>query len=420
MSKQGRNLWWPWLGFLLAIGLRLWQLGMPTTLVSDEISFVRDGQRYLIQQAYFDPHPPLGKEQLGAVFTFFGYTPFTWRIINAVEGALLAPLLWWLAWRLTRRRAAAALAVVFTLLDGLLLVDSRLGLINVPYLLYSLAALAAVLKALEARRPTRWLAAAGLAAGAAVSVKWLALSIVLPSVGLWFWPNLFGQTRRSDQAKANPWLASGLLILLPLALYWLAFFVHFHWLHQPSTFLATNLKMLNYHLSVPAAGDPYAQPRWGWLVMWQPFLYWSQVVGTKVSAVWSLPNPWLWWTGVVAFVGSLITGWRRPARRLLTIFLLASWLPFAFIQRIMYSYHALPFDLFLILLLAVIGGELWTRFRWAVIGYVAVALAVFLWFAPWYLNLPLSRTQYRWRQWLPRWGVIAAPSPSQVPMSAPR
>ncbi len=420
MSERWKLYGVPWLGFIMLLGIHLWRIGLPAQLVSDEVSFVRDGQSYLLHQAYFDPHPPLGKLQLGLVFSVFGYSPLTWRLLNAVEGALIVPLLWWLAWRLTRRRAAAALAVVLTLLDGLLLVDSRLGLINVPYLLYSLAALASVFKAIEAPRPARWLAAAGVMIGAAVSVKWLALMIVLPAVGLWFWPNLFGQNRRPDQSQPNPWVTGGLLVLVPFVLYWLTFLIHFHWLRQPSAFLATNLKMLDYHLSVPSTGDPYAQPWWGWLILWQPFRYWSQALGQNISAIWSLPNPWLWSTGVVAFGYSLVRGWRRPFTRLPTIFLIAAWLPFAVIPRLMYSYHALPFNLMLLLLLAVIGGNVWAKFRWPVVGYCGVALAVFLWFAPWYLNLPLSHQQYRLRQWLPKWGIIVVPSPSGVPTARPR
>lgn len=405
MSYRWKLYLVPWLGFVVALSMHLWHLNQPPTIVSDEVSFVRDGWDYVTGQSYFDPHPPLGKEQLGAVFTYFGYQPFTWRILNAVEGALIVPLLWWLLWRLTRSRVAANVAVIFTLLDGFLLTESRLGLINVPYILYSLAALVCVLKATEWRRPGRWLLFAGVMIGAAASVKWLALTMIVPTMALWFWPQFFGQKKNTEQPKWIWPVAIGSLIFLPLVIYWLVFRIHFAWLGTTDTFFQTNIKMLNYNLSVPAIGDPYGQPWWGWLAMWQPFLYWSQAIGQKISVIWSMPNPWLWWTGALALIYSLFRGWRLPATRLLNILLLTTWLPFVGIQRIMYSYHAMPFGLFLIVLLAIFSAQLWSRYRRYVIGYVVVAVAVFLWFLPWYMNIPLSAPQHKLRQWLPGWKV---------------
>lgn len=421
MSNRWKRYLVPWLGCAVALGLHGWRLDQPAQLVSDEVFFVNDGWSYVIGQPYFDPHPPLGKEQLGAVFRLFGYAPVTWRILNAIGGALIVPLLWWLVWRLSKKRAAANLTVLFVLLDGLLLTESRLGLINVPYVLYGLVAVAATLKALEARRPAGWLLASGLMIGAAVSVKWLALSIVVPAVILWFWPGLFGQAKNPDQLRSTWWWAAGGLLVIPALVYWVTFRLHFGWLGVPETFIQTNLQMLNYNLRVPSVGDPFAQPWWGWLLAWQPFPYWSQGSGDQVSVIRSLPNPWLWWTGAIGFGYSLWRGWRVPALRCLNIFLLMTWLPFGLIQRVMYSYHALPFGLFLAMLLGVLAGQGWARSKKMVIGYVGLAILTFIFFSPWYLNQPLSSAEHRWRAWLPGWQVtttLPASSTSQ-PASPP-
>lgn len=403
MISKWRKYWWPWAGFVIALTLHLWRLGLPAGIVSDETFFVHDGHAYITQQPYFDPHPPLGKLQLGAVFAVAGYRPVTWRIINAVEGALLIPLVWWLAWRLTRRRVAAALVVGLLLLDGLTLVDSRLGMINIPYILYALAALASIFKALDSPRPGKWLLMTGLMIGAALATKWLAILIILPALVLWFWPQAFGQQRHTKQPPGTSWASLGCLVVLPMFIYWLVFVGHFAWLGQPDTFWATNTKMLNYHLSVPSRGDPYAEPWWGWVTLQQPFPYWSRTIDGNVAAIWSLPNPFVWWTGFMIFFGSLIYGWRHPTTRLLNVFLLTAWLPFAFISRIMYSYHAIPFVIFLALLVAEYLGQWWTTRRRWIIGYLVVAAMVFGWFLPWYIGWPLSPQQNHWRQWLPSW-----------------
>ncbi|MBI3573355.1 MAG: phospholipid carrier-dependent glycosyltransferase [Candidatus Kerfeldbacteria bacterium] len=402
MFQDRKYWWWPCLGFVVALGMNFWHIGQPASLISDEVFFVRDGHEYIVRQAYFDPHPPLGKMQLGAIFKLFGYSPVTWRSLNAVEGALIVPLVWWIAWRLTKSRRAAAIAIILSLLNGLWLVDARLGLINIPYLLYALVALAAMLKALDSRRPVWWLILAGVFSGAALSVKWLSILITVPALGLWLWPEWFGLTRVKKNIRLTR-LTIGPLVLLPLLIYWLVFRLHFAWLGLPSSFFQTNLQMLHYHLSVPGTGDPYAQPWWGWLVLWQPFPYFLQHVHGRLQSIWSLANPLVWWSGSALLIYNLFRGWTRPVLRTLNVFILATWIPFALVPRIMYSYHALPLSVFMILLIATMLDAVWSRRRRFVIVFLVLATGVFIWFWPWYVGLPLSPGQNKLRQWLPSW-----------------
>lgn len=405
MNTRQLSSWLPWLGFFVALVMRLWNIGIPAQIASDEISFVNDGRAYVAQQTYFDPHPPLGKMEIAVAIELFGDRPFVWRLTNAIGGALIVPLLWWIVWRLTKRRAAANITMILVLLDGLMLVDSRLGLINIPYILASLAAFACILKALDVRRPGRWLLAGGICIGAAIATKWLALLVAVPVVALWLWPTFFGQQRNSEQQRQPWWLIVATLGIVPLVIYWLVFAVHFAWLGISQAFWSTNVQMINYHLSVPAVGDPNQQPWWGWLLAWQPFPYWTDVSNGQISVIRSLPNPWLWWSGSVLMVWSLVRGWRSSLGRLINIFLLSAWIPFAFIQRVMYSYHALLFDVWTIVLLSILLGRWWEHHRRLVIAYFCVTVAVFIWFAPWYLNIPLSAQQHQLRQWLPTWTI---------------
>lgn len=404
MSDRWKLYLLPLLGFTVALSMHLWHLGQPATIISDEVYFVHDSQNYLTGHAYLEAHPPLGMLQMATVFKFFGDRPFTWRVINAVEGALLVPLVWWLAWRLTKNGAAAAVALSLVLLDGFILTESRLGLINVPYILYGFAALSCVLKALDARRPMKWLVMAGVLMGAALSVKWLAALMAWPTIALWFWPKFFGQQRQAPSIRKFWLVSAAALILLPVLVYLLVWRVHFSWLGIPDDTLFTNVKMWYFHTHVTTF-DIYHEPWWGWPILWQPFLHLNETVGDKTSAIWSIGNPWVWWTGTIIFVYSLIRNWKRHPYRLLMTFMLIAWLPFALVTREIFLYTAIPFGIFMFLLLAVWAGEHWTKYRPWIISYVIVALAVFVWFAPWYLNIPLSAQQQHLRQWLPDWQV---------------
>lgn len=390
---------------MLALSLHLWHIGTPPTLVSDEVFFVNDGWSYVTHQPYFDPHPPLGKELLGAAMKFFGYSPVVWRTVNAIGGALFIPLLWWIVRRLTKSNVSATIAVILGLVDGLVLADSRLGMINIPFVLFSMIGLAGVLAALSSSHPRRWLFVTGTAIGLGISTKWIAALVGIPVVMLWCWPTLFGQQRTALFTRKMKIFSTFLLIVWPLVIYWLVFVLHFSWLHIPGTFWSTNIQMLNYHLSVPPVGDPNAQPWWGWLLAWKPFPYWTDVHGTTISTIRSLPNVWVWWTGSLVVLWGLVRGWKDPVLRTLNIFVLFVWLPFAFISRLMYSYHAMLFGVFLIIIVSVWLGRLWTKHRRLVIAYIIISLATFILFVPWWLNIPLSAQQNQLRTWLPSWGV---------------
>ncbi|MBI5467396.1 MAG: phospholipid carrier-dependent glycosyltransferase [Candidatus Kerfeldbacteria bacterium] len=409
MTAQQRRLIWPWLGFLIALGFHLWHLSIPATIVSDEVFFVTDARNYLTHTTYTDAHPPLGKLQMASILAAAGDAPTMWRIFNAVAGAFIIPVLWWLVWLISKRETAARLAVVLSLLDGFLLVDSRLGLINIPYILYSLLALSLTIFALRSARPWAILTGAAVAAGLALATKWLSLTMLVPALAIWVWPHWFGFERRSHPTARQFAWSLILLIGVPILVYTKVFWLHFTWLGIPADFWGANVQLLQYHLAVPPTGDPYGAPWWGWLLLWRPFLYWSHTAGNTISVIWSMANPWLWWTGAAVFLYTLVTGWHQPAKRFLLVLLLMTWIPFGFIQRIMYSYHAIPFGLFVIALVSIWLSEQWPKRRRLVVGYILAAVFVFAWFLPWYLNLPLTTEQYRWRTWLPSWTIQSPP-----------
>ena len=104
---------------------------------------------------------------------------FAWRLPGVIAGALMAACLYLLARILFRRRLVAGLVAVFVLLDGMLFVQSRIGMNDVYVGLFIVAAyalFAAIWTGWWSSRAAPWLAmpAIGVLLGLALASKWVA------------------------------------------------------------------------------------------------------------------------------------------------------------------------------------------------------------------------------------------------------
>ncbi len=102
-------------------------------MVFDEIYFPTDASKDLHQPAvdYFDPEPPLTKILMTPALNTFGVNTWSWRITTTVFGSLLAGLMYLIALRLRRDRFFATVAGALVCIDGLALVESRIGVIDI-------------------------------------------------------------------------------------------------------------------------------------------------------------------------------------------------------------------------------------------------------------------------------------------------
>ncbi len=101
--------------------------------IFDEVYFPVDAAKDLRQPAesYFDPEPPLAKLLMTPPIATMGFTTWSWRISTAIFGSLLVGVIYLVALRLRRDRWFATAAAVFISLDGLALVESRTGVIDI-------------------------------------------------------------------------------------------------------------------------------------------------------------------------------------------------------------------------------------------------------------------------------------------------
>lgn len=369
-------------------------------------------------------HPPLAKqiEALGEMV--FGYTPLGWRVMAALFGVAVVLLTMDLVRRLTHSPYAALFAGVLATCDGVLLVGSRFGMLDIFQVLFIVAAAwALVLDHQQMQRRMHeayvsglimgdlgprlgfrwWRFALGLFLGCALSVKWSGLYYIaffgLLSVALDAWLRHQYRLRRpllgALRFDAFPAFAS--LVLLPAALYvwsWRAWFasetsVYRHaatdgtipegsalrilpdtlasWLYYHQT-------VLKFHESLTTSSGhthPWDSKPWAWLVSARPILYYSS---TDISCgettcrrmIFLFGTPAIWWLTVPVL---LWAAWAMVIRRegaylVPFVAFMAGFVPWlASYDRQMYFFYATALVPFTIVMLSLVMHSLWGRGR---------------------------------------------------------
>ncbi|HEY9763618.1 MAG TPA: phospholipid carrier-dependent glycosyltransferase [Trichocoleus sp.] len=466
--------------FLLALALRFWRLGQFNELVFDEIYYVRFAVDYLNGTPFFDAHPPLGKylitlgivlfNPLAAALGLPGNTlagewlsPLSYRWVTALAGACLSPLTALLAYHLSsgypqRQRVMFGLiAGGLLLLEGLTLVESRFGLINIYWVLFGLVGQVCLLKAQDSRQGWRWRVLAGIGFGSAIAVKWNAAGFLLGVYLLWglsHWPLSQGHrgfsTRATEESPSPPTRVSlvppalaqltltELLVycgLIPLGVYSLLWLPHLKLVGTSFVGIHELLWQAHQRIGTQANAHPYCSAWYTWPLLLRPVAYFYRRVGelppsdiegavtNSIYAVQGLGNPLFWWlssAAIVAWVGRGVSGWwqefsnsagKRESLDGVAVFWLvnygANWLPWLLVSRCTFLYHymgALVFSS---------GAIAWLLTRWltqprlgirrSALLLVGLMVLSFLFWLPIYVGLPLSAEALSWRWWLRSW-----------------
>src|SRR5262245_38177421 len=123
-----------WILTLLSAAFHFWHLFSPRAVVFDEIYYERFAGYYITGAFFFDVHPPLGRLLFLATARLLGIGPDALignspepalRVLPALFGTILVPLVFLILRQLGASRRVAALAAVALLLDNALLVMSR-------------------------------------------------------------------------------------------------------------------------------------------------------------------------------------------------------------------------------------------------------------------------------------------------------
>ncbi|MEV7633518.1 phospholipid carrier-dependent glycosyltransferase [Microbacterium sp. NPDC089318] len=416
-------------------------------------------------------HPPLGKWiiALGMALTGPGSSA-GWRLTTAVLGSLTVLLLYLAALHLTRSRVFATIAGGLLAIDGLGIVMSRIALLDGVLTFFVLLGFLFVLMDRDRSLPLLderivaqrradgddatlrltgpvlwsrpWLIAAGAALGAASAVKWSGL-YALAVFGLYVVITDALARRRADiplwpsDAVLRQGPVSFVLMVGPALLTYIVSWTG--WLVTSGGYdrgadanpLVALWKyhesMYGFHIGL-ASPHSYASPAWQWPLLLRPTAIWvgsdPTDCGTDhcIAVISSVPNPLIWYGGVIAalyllyrFVRGLIE--RQPLGPTYTVALvglLATYVPWLLVpNRTIFQFYTVVMVPFLILTLTVALRELAGRRadplhrrragQRTVAVYLLVVVLVSAFFYPVWTGMSVPYPFWLIHNWLPGW-----------------
>jgi dolichyl-phosphate-mannose-protein mannosyltransferase len=389
----------PWIFVIiltaLSLAIRLFQIGKINSLIFDEVYFVAFAKNYLTGTSFFDIHPPLGKLIIALGIKIFHDTPFGWRIMSALFGTALIPLIY-LTGKELANKTVGFFAALIVALDGMILVYSRLGLMDIFLATFLVASFFFFLKFSKNQKVLN-LFLSGVFLGLAASVKYngFSLLLLLLVIGI------------VNKVPLKRYLYDYFLMLLvvPLAIY-LGFFL-FNW-HGPDFFHQVyqwHWQSLNYNFHLDAT-HPYGSKWWSWFLLYRPIWLYFQSENNLYIGVDGLGNPLGWWSSLVIVPLMIYAAVKKEKTN---IILLAAFLifliPWAFVKRVIFIYHAIPSFLFLSFATAWwlerISKNSYGRL--VTVLFFVILLILFIYFLPIWIGWPLTTQSFYHRIWFDRW-----------------
>lgn len=376
--------------FTLLIGVTT-----PEKFYFDEVHYVPAARQMLepvMPQPMLNPmHPPLAKQMIALSIRAFGDGPLGWRYPGVLFGSLAIVAMYLCGLALFAAQGPAIASALLAFFNQMLFVQSRIAMLDIFALAFSLFAIAAFMQGFRKARPHLMFALAGLSFGLSAACKWsglfaLAVSIVIVAVIrlMQGWRVQFGDGNAVDWYRPDLWPGFRFhhfvtcFVLVPAIVY-LSTFVPLYGLSLPDIWEAQR-RIFSDNTTTAIAGHTYMSswPSWPFLV--RPVWYLFDKIGDdRIAAVVFLGNPLLLWPALPA-LGLCLRDWivaRRREAFLILAFYFGTWLAWALLPRTLgFLYYYLPAATLASLALVYAFRRGGTP-RWLLWGFVAFAFAGF-------------------------------------------
>ena len=355
----------------------------------------------------------------GADLIETGRHALAWRLPGVLFAAVMAFVLVLLARRLFASAVLPALVGLAVLVDGSMFAQARIGMNDIYVGTLIVAGWYFVI---AAHRPRRWatldILIAGVLFGLALAAKWAGaytlagLLIATIAVTARAYergrPGTGGPLDLFARRGLNAVLLFVAFAVIPAGIY-LASYVR--WFGGPTipygwSLLELTQQMYWYHSGLTAP-HPAGSPWWSWPLVLKPvYWYFGASSGGDNAYIYDTGNVALFWAGLVAFGWCTVAAIRARSLPLAIVVFAGlvqyvAWIP---IGRVLFFYHFFTVLPFYLLALAAGLAYLWESGRArVVVGYLAIAAAVFVYFYPFISAQPFPGSQAGMFFILPTW-----------------
>jgi dolichyl-phosphate-mannose-protein mannosyltransferase len=438
--------------------LRFYQFGAMPGVTFDEIFYPQYGLQYLSGGTFDSVHPPLGAYLMSlSIYLYYlipwtdslvstgfelsNLDPFSYRWLNAVTGTALIYVSYKVSKELIDNQHFAILVALFFCLDGALIVDSRIGLINIYLCFFGFLGLLYFLKWMNSTtQSSSYFLMAMVFLGLAISIKWNGVGFwgVVPAIILLFWFLSYNSRPSIEPMHDNflncpsPLSIKLLFLLLgvPLMVY-VVIWVPESLSVDGFSYVDKHRYMADFHIShVEAKLHPYQSEWYTWPLMLRPMAYYfssDQVMlpsgsyQTMYTAVHLFPNPALALFSIIA-VFILTAYWimlvknRFTAQRIgpdfavlsfILIGFYGNFLPWSLVSRSLFLHHYQPASGFALIGLALVLYKLTLRkekiaellYR----GILILVIGAAIYWLPLQLGLEIEQWRFHQIMWFNSW-----------------
>jgi dolichyl-phosphate-mannose--protein O-mannosyl transferase len=414
---------------ILSLGLKLYRLDVPNSYYFDEIYYAFTAQEMAKGNragweiggkapegfAYEWSHPHLGKELSAIGILIFGDNAFGWRFFQAIFGGFGTLFIYFLGYELFQSKRASLIAAFLFTFESFIFVLSRITMVDIFLMSFILLASLFFVKYARTQK-NHFLVLSGFFCGTAISVKWSGI-YSLEFLGATSFLLMFYRGVYLDAQKRGSIIFQGLkivpkiflvFIVIPFVVYLLTYLPFFLYGNSLSDFISLQSTMYGYHKGLNAT-HPYQSSWWKWPILLRSVYLYLGSGSQESSHIYAIGNPFIWWTGCVFLVLSVVEVIRKelPALAFATLSVFAYWLPWALSPRkLVFLYHFLPSLPFVLLIIAYFLDLWWERFRYGrvfVILYLAASLGMFIYFYPILAAIPVSNVSVESYFWIRSW-----------------
>ena len=387
----------------------------------DEIYFARSAYEYVNGiDAMEWVHPPLGKLIMAIPILLFGMSTFTYRLMGTIAGVLMIPVLYILAKKMFKSRKWAILAGLLMTFDTFHFAQTRMGTVDSFLVLFIMLSALFMYQYIDLDKDAKFktrlknLLLSGLFIGCAIATKWtglyagLALAIIF--FGDLIYKNVIKKEKDKDLVKIILFCCL-FFVVIPVLIYVFSYLLFPNVVNYHNNSIAGIIQqikdMYGYHSNL-TEGHPFSSAWYTWPILYKPVWYYVGYYGGNiVSTIVGIGNPVIWWFGVVASIFTLIASilWKKKESLFILIFILCTWLTYAFIGRAMFMYHFFPTLPFVMLAIVMFIKWITEKVKNNVfyVLYIALVVIMFIVFYPVVSGMLTTSDYVNALKWLQSW-----------------